>query len=77
MVKASHLDVSAVVSFVKHFNISPDWHEMQIPHGSSPGREAQIVQCLERECPEEAGSFSYRYKWPVACSQYPATTATS
>ncbi|KAL1908794.1 hypothetical protein Sste5344_005368 [Sporothrix stenoceras] len=33
MVKASHLDVGAVISFVKHYNIAPDWLEMQIPHG--------------------------------------------
>ena len=33
MIKASHVNLDAVIAFVKNCNIAPDWHEMQIPHG--------------------------------------------
>ncbi|KJR80783.1 uncharacterized protein SPSK_05337 [Sporothrix schenckii 1099-18] len=51
MVKASHLDVSAVISFVKHFNISPDWHEMQIPHGRTINQCRQAAASMGIETP--------------------------
>ncbi|OAA54114.1 hypothetical protein SPI_09048 [Niveomyces insectorum RCEF 264] len=41
MIKASQIDVDAVVAFIKTCNILPNWLEMQIPHGCT------LSQCIQ------------------------------
>lgn len=49
MIKVSHIDINALVNFVKSYDFQPDWFSMQLPNGRNMNQCMRAVQAMDMQ----------------------------